>query len=68
METVYWDAGTARLLPRLIRGRTNGPLRQTISAGDARIDQLLRHIRPKFGRYSATLAADGRVVAAVKVS
>jgi len=24
LETVYWDAGTARLLPRLIRGRTRG--------------------------------------------
>lgn len=26
LETVYWDAGTARLLPRLIRGRPRGPL------------------------------------------
>lgn len=26
METVYWDAGTARLLPRLIKERTQGPL------------------------------------------
>lgn len=26
LETVYWDAGTARLLPRLIRGRTRGPV------------------------------------------
>jgi integrase/recombinase XerC len=25
-ELVYWDAGTARLLPRLIKGRTRGPL------------------------------------------
>lgn len=25
-ETVYWDAGTARLLPRLIGERTRGPL------------------------------------------
>lgn len=25
-ETVYWDAGTARLLPRLIKDRTRGPL------------------------------------------
>lgn len=25
LETVYWDAGTARLLPRLLRGRTPGP-------------------------------------------
>lgn len=25
-ETVYWDAGTARLLPRLIKERTRGPL------------------------------------------
>nr|WP_254400068.1 tyrosine-type recombinase/integrase [Streptomyces sp. AC602_WCS936] len=26
LETVYWDAGTARLLPRLLRGRTHGPV------------------------------------------
>ncbi|MEU5160102.1 site-specific integrase [Streptomyces sp. NPDC020875] len=26
LETVYWDAGTARLLPRLIKGRTCGPV------------------------------------------
>lgn len=26
LETVYWDAGTARLLPRLLRGRTCGPV------------------------------------------
>ncbi|EMF30821.1 tyrosine-type recombinase/integrase [Streptomyces pseudogriseolus] len=26
LETVYWDAGTARLLPRLLRGRTRGPV------------------------------------------
>ncbi|MBF6191363.1 site-specific integrase [Nocardia sp. CDC186] len=26
LETVYWDAGTARLLPRLIKDRTHGPL------------------------------------------
>ena len=26
METVYWDAGTARLLPRLLKGRTRGPV------------------------------------------
>ncbi|ONK14326.1 Site-specific recombinase XerD [Streptomyces sp. MP131-18] len=26
LETVYWDAGTARLLPRLFRGRTRGPV------------------------------------------
>lgn len=25
-ELVYWDAGTARLLPRLIKDRTSGPL------------------------------------------
>src|SRR5689334_23983415 len=25
LETVYWDAGTARLLPRLLKGRTQGP-------------------------------------------
>jgi site-specific recombinase XerD len=26
LETVYWDAGTARLLPRLIRNRTHRPV------------------------------------------
>jgi hypothetical protein len=26
LETAYWDAGTARLLPRLIKGRTRGPV------------------------------------------
>jgi integrase len=26
LDTVYWDAGTARLLPRLIKGRTRGPV------------------------------------------
>ena len=26
LETVYWDAGTARLLPRLIKERSRGPL------------------------------------------
>ncbi|MGW2280407.1 site-specific integrase [Streptomyces sp. NPDC001770] len=26
MEPVYWDAGTARLLPRLIKGRIRGPV------------------------------------------
>ncbi|MCX4822435.1 site-specific integrase [Streptomyces sp. NBC_01142] len=26
LETVYWDAGTARLLPRLLKGRTRGPM------------------------------------------
>ncbi|MGP3963469.1 hypothetical protein ACTWPT_46570 [Nonomuraea sp. 3N208] len=26
LERVRWDAGTARLLPRLIAGRTSGPL------------------------------------------
>ena len=26
LEAVYWDAGTARLLPRLLRGRTRGPV------------------------------------------
>ncbi|TWG04195.1 hypothetical protein FHX80_112639 [Streptomyces brevispora] len=25
LETVYWDTGTARLLPRLLKGRTRGP-------------------------------------------
>lgn len=26
METVYWDAGTARPLPRLLKGRTRRPV------------------------------------------
>jgi hypothetical protein len=26
LETVCWDAGTARLLPRLLKGRTCGPV------------------------------------------
>jgi integrase len=26
LETIYWDAGTARLLPRLLRSRTRGPV------------------------------------------
>ncbi|MFB7468891.1 tyrosine-type recombinase/integrase [Streptomyces sp. NPDC056224] len=26
LENVYWDAGTARLLPRLLKGRTRGPV------------------------------------------
>lgn len=26
LETVYWDAGTARLLPRLLKGRARGPV------------------------------------------
>ncbi|MFF3671881.1 tyrosine-type recombinase/integrase [Microtetraspora malaysiensis] len=26
LETVYWDVGTARLLPRLLKGRTRGPV------------------------------------------
>ncbi|MFE3558548.1 tyrosine-type recombinase/integrase [Streptomyces sp. NPDC059193] len=26
LETVYWDAGTARLLPRLLKGRIRGPV------------------------------------------
>jgi integrase/recombinase XerC len=26
LELVYWDAGTARLLPRLLKGRTRGPV------------------------------------------
>ncbi|MEU6562536.1 hypothetical protein [Nocardia nova] len=25
LQTVYWGVGTARLLPRLLRGRTRGP-------------------------------------------
>lgn len=38
LETVYWDAGTARLLPRLIRGRTRGPV-------------FVGHRRPGPGKY-----------------
>ncbi|PFW98403.1 Tyrosine recombinase XerD [Nocardia farcinica] len=30
LEIVYWDAGTARLLPRLIRDRTHGPVFVTL--------------------------------------
>ncbi|GAB3910734.1 hypothetical protein GCM10027612_87130 [Microbispora bryophytorum subsp. camponoti] len=26
LETVYWDAGSARLLPRLMKGRRRGPV------------------------------------------
>jgi hypothetical protein len=26
LETVFWDAGAARLLPRLLKGRTRGPV------------------------------------------
>lgn len=26
LETVYWDASTAQLLPRLLKGRTCGPV------------------------------------------
>ncbi|MFE4457106.1 hypothetical protein ACFROC_07095, partial [Nocardia tengchongensis] len=37
---VYWDAGTARLLPRLIRGRTHGPV-------------FVTHRRPGPGKYRA---------------
>ncbi|MEU1522730.1 site-specific integrase [Nocardia rhamnosiphila] len=40
LENVYWDAGTARLLPRLISGRTNGPV-------------FLGHRRPGPGKYLA---------------
>ncbi|WP_280181378.1 tyrosine-type recombinase/integrase [Nocardia farcinica] len=38
LEAVYWDAGTARLLPRLIRDRTRGPV-------------FLTHRRPRPGKY-----------------
>jgi integrase len=37
LETVYWDAGTARLLPRLLKGRTRGPV-------------FLTHRRPRPGK------------------
>ncbi|MFI2229613.1 site-specific integrase [Nocardia testacea] len=40
LETVYWDAGTARLLPRLIRDRTRGPV-------------FVTHRRPGPGKYLA---------------
>jgi hypothetical protein len=26
LQPVYWDTGTARLLPRLLKGRTRGPV------------------------------------------
>ncbi|GGK98071.1 site-specific integrase [Nocardia jinanensis] len=35
---MYWDAGTARLLPRLLRGRTRGPV-------------FVTHRRPGPGKY-----------------
>ncbi|WP_433634695.1 hypothetical protein [Nocardia sp. CA-120079] len=37
---MYWDAGTARLLPRLIKGRTRGPV-------------FVTHRRPGPGKYLA---------------
>ncbi|MGO4615712.1 tyrosine-type recombinase/integrase [Nocardia sp. 2YAB30] len=40
LETVYWDAGTARLLPRLIKDRTSGPV-------------FVTHRRPGPGKYLA---------------
>ncbi|MBF6203957.1 MULTISPECIES: site-specific integrase [Nocardia] len=40
LENVYWDAGTARLLPRLIRDRTRGPV-------------FVTHRRPGPGKYLA---------------
>lgn len=36
LETVYWDAGTARLLPRLLKGRTRGPVFVTHRRAPAR--------------------------------
>ncbi|MEV0298450.1 hypothetical protein [Nocardia sp. NPDC050710] len=39
-ETAYWGAGTARLLPRLIRARTRGPV-------------FVTHRRPGPGKYLA---------------
>lgn len=32
LEVVYWDAGTARLLPRLIKGRVRGPVSSPATA------------------------------------
>jgi hypothetical protein len=40
LETVYWDAGAARLLPRLLKGRTRGPV-------------FVTHRRPSPARSSA---------------
>ncbi|WP_280183073.1 hypothetical protein [Nocardia cyriacigeorgica] len=40
LDNVYWDAGTARLLPRLIRDRTRGPV-------------FVTHRRPGPGKYLA---------------
>lgn len=37
LETVYWDAGTARLLPRLLRGRTRGPVFVTHRPGPGKV-------------------------------
>ena len=41
LETIYWDAGTARLLPRLLKGRTRGPV-------------FITHRRPGPGKVVAT--------------
>ncbi len=34
LETVYWDADTARLMSRLLKGRTRGPVFVTRKAGE----------------------------------
>lgn len=50
MEPIFWDAGTARLLPRLLDGRTKGPVFLTDrrpSPGHARAP---RDIDPDSGR------------------
>jgi hypothetical protein len=40
LETVYWDAGAARLLPRLLRGRTRGPVFVTHRRPDTGLARL----------------------------
>lgn len=64
LEPVYWDAGTARLLPRLIKGRTRGPVFVThrrpgpgkvVSARDVCPDTGL--VRLSYGQARALLDA-----------
>ncbi len=45
LKAVSWDAGTARLLPRLLRGRTRGPVFVTHRRlGRGKVVQLARHL------------------------
>ncbi|WP_231390452.1 site-specific integrase [Nocardia sp. CNY236] len=68
LETVYWDAGTARLLPRLIKDRTAGPLfvthrdrhrRSRDRLGPARTQALRAH-PPRRGRCQPA-GTDGQI-------